>query len=391
MNILIVTDYYPPDRIGGVGTIAQGLTDAYRRLGHRVFVLTTGTGSAEEEARGVFRGAKRLTWGVLRNNVAALRIIARERIDLVHLHQAGTTLFLLARRFLKQRPRVITSLQVSYLSEAREVRTVRVAGRELRPRPGELVERWLLAPAHVLLDATGVALSDVVTAVSEDNRAELQRSYGRVARKAVQVVPNGVADAAPPAGSFRDPSLEAKLSGRVVVTYAGVFRARKRVANLLLAFAGVARRCPDAILLVVGGGRGYEGELRALARELEIEESVVFAGPAPPDRIPYFLGLTDVFCLLSSYEGMPMAVLEAMQAGIPVVATDAYGQRDLLADGAGVLVPPDDVPAAAAAIESLVRDAELRKRIGAAARERARSRFSWDLVAKRYLELAGAQ
>jgi glycosyltransferase involved in cell wall biosynthesis len=390
VNILIITDYYPPDRIGGVGTIAQGLAEAYGRLGHRVFVLTTGERRASEEARGVLRGARRLSWGVLKNNVAALRLIARERIDLVHLHQAGTTLFLLARAFLRFRPRVMTSLQVSYLSEAREVRTVRVAGRTMRPRPGEYLERWLLAPAHVALDLTGFALSDVVTAVSEDNRAELQRTYGRVAARTVHVVPNGVAAAASSAERFRDPALESRLRGRVVVTYAGVFRARKRVGNVIMAFADVARRFPDAALLVVGGGRGYEEGLRALARDLGLEERVIFAGPASAARMPYYLALTDVFCLLSSYEGMPMAVLEAMEAGIPVVATDAYGQRELLTNGAGMLVPLDDVPAAAAAIGTLVGDAALRARIGTAARERVQAEYSWDRVARRYLDLAGA-
>jgi glycosyltransferase involved in cell wall biosynthesis len=206
----------------------------------------------------------------------------------------------------------------------------------------------------------------------------------------VHVVPNGVADAAHSPDRFRDLALEAGLQGKVVVTYAGVFRARKRVANLLLAFADVARRFPEAILLVVGGGRGYEEDLLTLARELGLEDRVVFAGPAPADRIPYYLGLTDVFCLLSSYEGMPMGVLEAMNAGLPVVATDAYGQRELLASGAGLLVPRDDIPAAAAAIGSLVADAALRASMGAAARERVRSEYSWDRVARRYLELAGA-
>jgi glycosyltransferase involved in cell wall biosynthesis len=389
VNILIVTDYYPPDRIGGVGTIAQGLADAYRGLGHRVFVLTTGEPRADERARGVLRSARRLSWGVLKNNVAALLLIARERIDFVHLHQAGTTLFLLVRPLLRVRPRVMTSLQVSYLSEAREVRTAGVAGRTLRPRPGEYLERWLLAPAHVALDFIGFALSDVVTTVSADNSSELQRTYGRVAAREVHVVPNGVADVVDPPDRLRDPALEARLHGKVVVTYAGVFRARKRVANVVMAFAEVARRFPNAVLLIVGGGRGYEKELHALVRDLGVDDRVVFAGPAPADRMPYYLALTHVFCLLSSYEGMPMGILEAMHAGLPVVATNAFGQRELLADGAGLLVPIDDVPAAAAAIGTLVGDAELRARIGAAARERVRGKYSWDTVARQYLELAG--
>lgn len=395
MTILLVTDYYPPDRIGGVGTIAHGLAAAYRALGHRVLVLTTGTAREGERESGIVRGARRLAWGVLTNNVRALRIIRREKVSLVHLHQAGTTLFLLARPFMRDFPVVLDSLQVSYVSEAREIRPVVAGDRRIVPGLGEYVERWLLAPAHILLDVIGFVMSDVVTAVSRGNRDEIVRAYGRVTPRAVEVVPNGIAPGdAPP---FRDAALEERLRGRVVVAHVGVFRARKRVANLVLAFSAIASRCPEAVLLLVGGGRRYEGPLAAMATDLGIADRVVFTGSVPADRVPYYLSLVDVFCLLSSYEGMPMALLEAMQAGKAVIATDCYGMRDLLAgdddgtarDEAGVLVPVDDIPAAALALEALVRDPVRRRALGAAAVARVQSRFTWDQVARRYLALAG--
>lgn len=166
-----------------------------------------------------------------------------------------------------------------------------------------------------------------------------------------------------------------------------MFRARKRVANLILAFARVAARCPEARLLLVGGGRGYDQPLRALVRELRLDDRVVFTGPVHPDRVAGHLALSDVFCLVSSYEGMPMVVLEAMLAGKAVVATDRWGQRDLLAGGAGVLVPVDDIPATARALEALVRDPERRRLLGDAARDRVTREYSWDRIARRYLAL----
>lgn len=385
MTILILTDYYPPDRIGGVGAIAHGLADAYRALGHRVIVLTTGVSAGEP---GVVRGSRRLGWGVFANNVRALRIIRREAVSLVHLHQSGTTLFLLARHAMRNFPFVLNSLQVSYISEAREIRPIDVAGRRVEPGFGELVERNVLAPAHVVLDVVGFALSDVVTTVSRGNREELERGYGRIARREIAVVPNGV-PAVPSEGTgFRDAALEERVRGKVVVAHIGVFRARKRVANLLLAFAEIAERCPDAVLLLVGGGRGYEGPLRALAAELRVADRVIFTGSVPPDCVPYYLSLVHVFCLLSSYEGMPMSLLEAMQRAKAVVATNGYGMRDLLADGdAGILVPVDDIPATARALEALVKDPARRAALGAAARARVQSRFTWDRIAREYLGL----
>src|SRR6185436_7411103 len=78
-------------------------------------------------------------------------------------------------------------------------------------------------------------------------------------------------------------------------------------------------------------------------------------------------------------EGFGIACAEAMAHGRPVVASNVGGLRDLVVDGeTGVLVPPGDVAALRAALERLLADPELRLRLGAAARERARSEFSWD-------------
>jgi len=83
-----------------------------------------------------------------------------------------------------------------------------------------------------------------------------------------------------------------------------------------------------------------------------------------------------------------MALLEAMQSGKAVVATDGYGMRDLLGEGdAGMLVPVDDIPATAAALETLVREPARRRALGDAARRRVESRFTWERIAKEYLAL----
>ena len=394
MNILILTDYYPPDKIGGVGAIARHLAETYTALGHRVLVITTGSSRSSESGIRVQRGAKRLVPGILINNVHAFRAIRRDDIALVHLHQSSTTLFLLLRPFLRRIPFIVSSLQVSYLREADEIRTTEVAGRRFRPRAGEYLERFVLAPVHVLLDFIGYALSDRVTVVSEDNANDLRRTFGRLVRKRVTIVPNGVPDrvsaqtAANGLQHTRDHELEQRVHGRVVVMYTGVFRTRKRVETLLLALRIVVQNCPEAILVLVGGGRGYDERLRALATELGIEANVIFVGPVPPDRVPYYLSLCDIYCLVSSYEGMPVALLEAMDAGKPPVATSGYGMRDVLQGcDAGVLVPVDDVPAIATALEQLIRNPDQRRAIGGAAATHVRRHFGWTSIARSYLAL----
>jgi hypothetical protein len=138
MNILLLTDYYPPDKIGGVGEIARQLAVAYRGMGHTVTVLTTGRARGDEAAAGIVRSTPGLVRGVFLNNLVAWRLLRRERIDFVHLHQSGTTLFLIPARWLACRPVVASSLQVSYISEAREIRTISVGGVRVRPRAAGL-------------------------------------------------------------------------------------------------------------------------------------------------------------------------------------------------------------------------------------------------------------
>ena len=392
MKILILTDYYPPDKIGGVGEIARQLREAYRALGHVVFVVTTGETRPGEAREGVFRSSRSLIRGVFLNNAHVLRLIRRHGIGLVHMHQSSTTLFLLARLCLTSFPYVINSLQVSYVTEARQIRSIQVGGRRFRPRFREYFERFVFAPAHIALDFIGYVLSDRVTVVSQGNRDEFCHTFGRWRSVPPDIVPNGVPPTSVTSGSFCDPDLETRLRGKTVLTYVGVFRMRKRVHNLLFAMREIAAAHPEAVLLLVGGGRGYEREFRALTAELGIAEKVIFVGQVPAERVYYFLSLTDVFCLLSSYEGMPVALLEAMSQGKAVVATDCYGMRDLLRDGhSGVLVPVDDLPATAEALTSLVQYAHRRHSLGQAAQAYVQDRLDWRSIAQQYLDLvAGA-
>jgi glycosyltransferase involved in cell wall biosynthesis len=146
------------------------------------------------------------------------------------------------------------------------------------------------------------------------------------------------------------------------------------------------------VLLLVGSGRGYDEELRALAVELAIDQQVIFVGGVPAERVPYYLSLTDVFCLLSSYEGMPVALLEAMNEGKAVVAADGYGMRDLLrSTGSGVLVPVDNLEATASALTTLVQCPERREALGRAAQSFVRSRLSWGAIAGQYLQLVASR
>jgi glycosyltransferase involved in cell wall biosynthesis len=202
---------------------------------------------------------------------------------------------------------------------------------------------------------------------------------------------------------FRRPSLEEKRrlrarldipEGDVVVLFVGGMTPRKRVHHLIEAFRHVAVEHPRARLLVVGPAdkyeRSYVDALHSEAERSEAPDRIVFVH-GMVENVPDYMRAADIFCLPTSREGLPIAVLEAMASGLAVVASRipeiASSQID---DGThGLLVPVGDVPTLTKALETVVGDRELREKLGEAAYRRAESKFSVEAVHARYRELYG--
>jgi glycosyltransferase involved in cell wall biosynthesis len=158
----------------------------------------------------------------------------------------------------------------------------------------------------------------------------------------------------------------------LVVGSIGRLSEQKGHRYLLDAAARVLAQKKDARLLIVGDGDQMDA-LRRQADALGITASVLFAGHRPDVRA--LLGALDVFCISSTYEGTPLALFEAMAAGKAIVSTAVDGCREVLEDGAtGLLVPPRDPEALAAALGRCLDDAALRASLAKRARE-ASARF----------------
>jgi glycosyltransferase involved in cell wall biosynthesis len=138
-------------------------------------------------------------------------------------------------------------------------------------------------------------------------------------------------------------------------------------------------------LVIVGEGP-LRGELEKLAAEVAPPESVSFAGyQAEPER---WLAEMDVFALTSRSEGLPVSILEAWAAGVPVVASAVGGVPELIADGeTGLLFPPGDEAALADCLERLLADRGLAERLARAGRERVEREFSLARMAETYQRL----
>lgn len=179
-----------------------------------------------------------------------------------------------------------------------------------------------------------------------------------------------------PEAPAKDPDAE------LTITTIGRLNPQKDHALLLEAFRLLLARHPAARLRLVGQGR-LEQELRARVAALGLEGRVRFDGVRRD--VAAALAESDIFVLSSRWEGLPVTAAEAMAAARPMVLTDVGGCRDLIEHGVnGMLVPPGDAAALAGALGALAGDGELRRRLGRAARERARRDLDMGLFARRH-------
>ena len=158
-----------------------------------------------------------------------------------------------------------------------------------------------------------------------------------------------------------------------VVGTAGPLEVPKGLPFFLGAAARVRRRFPRARFLLSGAGP-EEANLRRLARELNLEPATTFA----PNLLDFSASLaaTDVFCLPSLEQGLGATMLEAMARGRPVVASGVGGVDSVVEHGeTGLIVPPADSAALAAAVEGLLADPAAARRMGEAGRAVVRARF----------------
>lgn len=203
----------------------------------------------------------------------------------------------------------------------------------------------------------------------------------------VAVVRNGI-DPAPPVAPGEVATMRARLApaGEAVVLLAGRLVYEKGFGVALDAFARVAAAGGPPARLVVAGSGPHEAELHARATELDLGDRVRFLGWTDDATLPALYGAADVCLVPSLYEPFGLVALEAMRGGCAVVAAATGGLREVVPDGIGVRVPPDDVRALAAALRRVLDDAVLRRRLVTAGAAHA-ARFSWDDAAARALQV----
>ena len=238
-------------------------------------------------------------------------------------------------------------------------------------------------------------LCDLTTQVSQAGLERYVR-VGAVPRHKIRYIPNGV-----DTERFK-PNPEDRLRVRkelgvegFVWLAVGRFDPQKDYPNMLQAFARVVCRAPDAVLLIAGDGP-LRKTIEVMAQKLGIKERVKFLGIRRD--IPQLMNAADAYVMSSSWEGMPIVLLEASATELPIVATDVGGNREVVLDGiTGFLLPPRNSEALAEAMLRMMNlPEEKRREVGKAARKHVEENFSldhvvdlWEALYKELLERKG--
>jgi glycosyltransferase involved in cell wall biosynthesis len=353
--------------VGGAQTrmveLANNLGAAYR---HTVVALDGDFSSSQRLVPQVscdFRqvAARKSRGASLRNILAIRRVLSEIRPDLLLTYNWGTIEWVIGNRWKAICPQI--HFEDGFGSDESVDR--------------QLVRR-VLARRIVLSGKT-------IVVVPSQTLYRLATEGWRLERHLVRYVPNGIVTnrfAAPP-----DASLLAGLGlrgDRPTIGTVAALRREKNLARLIRCFAALP---PDLkpILVIVGEGP-ERTPLETLARDLAVSDRVIFAGTlTDPAGI---LGALDVFAQSSDTEQMPFALLEAMAAGLPIVATDVGDVKAVVApENADHVVHRDDEQGLTAALALLLRDATRRKSLGALNQRRAREKFEQSRMIATYARL----
>ena len=233
------------------------------------------------------------------------------------------------------------------------------------------------------VNAPTIALADRVVANSKaTERSFLSLDRVLLDSDQIAVVHNGVDIARIDSAITVD--VRDKTDGVRIITVGRLIKVKNQKL-LLRAFAEVLKSFPAAELVVVGDGP-LRNELKGCVDSLGIRKQVHFLGEIPREEVYYQLALSDFFALPSSSEGFCVAAVEAMAAGLPVVASDIEVLHEVIGEH-GVFADPDNPTEFADALIALAEDPERRERLGTEAKERARSTFSLDRTAREYYNI----
>jgi len=361
---MIISQFYP--LLGGAEVQAQQLASGLLGREIKVSVLTRRLKGLPQyevvEGIPVYREIRTIELGILWGIwyiVSVFIFLYRKRkdYDIIHCHivQGFHTVVAVFFKYLFKKKVIVKMSSSGETSDLKLLKEVKL---------GKLFLRWI---------------RNVDIIISVCKKASLEILNNGFSKDSLVEIPNGV-----DINRFSKSSLQ-KKGGIRNITYIGRLDSYKWIGYLFNGFKDLLSEVDNVRLTIIGNGPD-ETILKNMAKDLAIQDSVTFKGRQ--EDIVSELYNTDIFVLPSLSEGMSNVILEAMACGLPVVATSAGGNSDLIRDRCnGIVIPPRDPIRLSAALLELLEDGELAQRLGKEARKTVEENYSMGHIIDEYVKL----
>ena len=365
MRILVVSNS-AKNREGGVAGVIYNLGAQLERRGHRVDYIF------RDDVPKSSLVPRRFELVHYACKVAARILKTREKYDLVNLHAPAGFVYGFLRKTLRLKgapPYVMTMHGL----EERRVHAMSREARKGRAWYFALKNRIWHRLYHRPTYRFSIQTADSAMILNREAWSYVQLRYNRDSHH-VWYVPNGVEEQ-----FFLSRDYPDQVAPRLL--FVGQWLDHKGIFYLRDAFEALAARLSDIHLTIAGSAADPE-QVRSIF-DLSLHSRIEVIPLVGRAGMPALYAAHDIFVFPSLMEGMPLVLLEAMAAGMPIVTTETCGMMDLIQDGInGLLVPPADSEALVEAVLRLSGSAELRRQLGQAAQQTARH-YTWDRIARR--------
>jgi glycosyltransferase involved in cell wall biosynthesis len=363
LHIAHFTNFYLPV-INGVVRSVESFREALTRQGHNVFVFAQSDGDYQDEAPFIFRYPS-LPLPIQVEVPAVIpvspfvdQLLPSLKLDVVHTHHP----VLLGQAAASKAEELDIPLVFTFHTQYREYT-------HYFPLPQEAIQDFIKNTVKTwLIDFMHKCQHIVIP--SESMKEILTRDYGLMGP--YTVVPTGIDLEPYQSADGKELRASKNWQDDKVVISTGRLAPEKNWDTLLRAAKKVHQDHPDLRLVIIGHGPEEDG-LKSLAAELGISERVTFTGKLPFSDVTTYLKAADLFGFASVTETQGLVTMEAIAAGLPVVAVDASGTRDIVDSGVQGFLVPNDADALAASMKKLMDSPEMMRRFSIQALEKAKA------------------
>lgn len=367
MHVCIVfSTPFPPKE--GIGNYVYNMSKKFMEKGHKITIITRGSWNKSQSE--VIEGINVIKAPYLpiyplyihMHGVFVNKIFKsiESQIDVVHIHMPLAP-------FIKTSLPIITIVHTPMLIDYNYVKIT-----SIHSLLSKISARFVSYPLELKL----LQASDIIMTVSRSIAEELKEYH--FDPEEVVVIGNGVDE------KFFVPT-QNTIDDDKYIMYVGHIDREKGLFDLVDCGKYICNQRSDISFILAGRGRDLD-KLKKKVRKLGLQDKFIFLGQVEKDPLVQLYQNATLFAFPSYHEGLPTVLLEAMSCGLPVIATDVRGNRDLISSGKnGILVPPRSPKEMADAILGLLDDEKMRRKLGKNARKTIEEHYTWDEVSNNIL------